>query len=325
MSFSSLAKEELLRLPLGKNCCVMSELSALVQTSGSLQLRGGGRVRVTFRVESAGLARRIFRLLGAGLELTPRLHFVQHARLGGRRSCVLTLEDEAAQKLLLSLHMMEHGEDGGVTLRRTTPRHPMTRQCCRRSFLRGVFLGAGTMSDPEKDYHFELVAGEESLCATLEKLLEKSGLPVHMHQRKGKYVVYLKGCQHIADMLTLMGATAATMELENIRIKKEIRNQVNRAMNCDEKNAERQVSAAQKQVEVIKAISIQRGLYTLPPSLQEIARLRLEHPEESLTSLGALLDPPVGKSGVNHRMRRLEAIYDEIVASMDVLKKEDTP
>ena len=103
MSFSSLAKEELLRLPLGKNCCVMSELSALVQTSGCLQLRGGGRVRVTFRVESAGLARRIFRLLGAGLELTPRLHFVQHARLGGRRSCVLTLEDEAAQKLLLSL------------------------------------------------------------------------------------------------------------------------------------------------------------------------------------------------------------------------------
>ena len=259
MSFSSLAKEELLRLPLGKNCCVMSELSALVQTSGSLQLRGGGRVRVTFRVESAGLARRIFRLLGAGLELTPRLHFVQHARLGGRRSCVLTLEDEAAQKLLLSLHMMERGEDGGVTLRRTTPRHPMTRQCCRRSFLRGVFLGAGTMSDPEKDYHFELVAGEESLCATLEKLLEKSGLPVHMHQRKGKYVVYLKGCQHIADMLTLMGASAATMELENIRIKKEIRNQVNRAMNCDEKNAERQVSAAQKQVEMIKAISIQRG------------------------------------------------------------------
>lgn len=123
------------------------------------------------------------------------------------------------------------------------------------------------MSDPEKDYHFELVAGEESLCATLEKLLEKSGLPVHMHQRKGKYVVYLKGCQHIADMLTLMGASAATMELENIRIKKEIRNQVNRAMNCDEKNAERQVSAAQKQVEMIKAISIQRGLYTLPPSL----------------------------------------------------------
>ena len=96
-------------------------------------------------------------------------------------------------------------------------------------------------------------------------------------------------------------------------------------MNCDEKNAERQLSAAQKQVEMIKAISIQRGLYTLPPSLQEIARLRLEHPEESLTSLGALLDPPVGKSGVNHRMRRLEAIYDEIVASMDVLKKEDTP
>ena len=143
-------------------------------------------------------------------------------------------------------------------------------------------LVVAILVNPEKRYAFGRV----------EKLLEKSGLPVHMHQRKGKYVVYLKGCQHIADMLTLMGATAATMELENIRIKKEIRNQVNRAMNCDEKNAERQVSAAQKQVEMIKVISIQRGLYTLPPSLQEIARLRLEHPEESLTSLGALLEPP---------------------------------
>ena len=175
MSFSSLTKEELIRLPLGKSCCVMSELSALVQTSGSLQLRGGGRVRVAFRVENAALARRIFQLLRAGLGITPRLHFVQHTRLGGRRTCVLTLDDADAQKLLLSLHMMEQDEDGGVTLRRTVPRHPMTRQCCRRSFLRGAFLGAGTMSDPEKDYHFELIAGEESLRQTLEKLLEKSG------------------------------------------------------------------------------------------------------------------------------------------------------
>ena len=158
MSFSSLTKEELIRLPLSKSCCVMSELSALVQTSGSLQLRGGGRVRVAFRVENAGLARRIFQLLRAGLDLTPRLHFVQHTRLGGRRTCVLTLDDGDAQKLLLSLHMMEQDEGGGVTLRRTAPRHPMTRQCCRRAFLRGAFLGAGTMSAPEKDYHFELIA-----------------------------------------------------------------------------------------------------------------------------------------------------------------------
>ena len=238
---------------------------------------------------------------------------------------MLTLDDGDAQKLLLSLHMMEQDEGGGVTLRRTVPRHPMTRQCCRRAFLRGAFLGAGTMSDPEKDYHFELIAGEENLRQTLEKLLEKSGLPVHVHERKGKQVIYLKGCQQIADMLTLMGASKATMELENIRIKKGIRNQVNRAMNCDEKNAERQVSAAQKQVEMIKVISIQRGLFNLPPSLQEIARLRLEHPEESLTALGELLTPPVGKSGVNHRMRRLEAVYHEIEAAMNVQNKEEIP
>ena len=179
MSFSSTTKEELIRLPLGKQCCMLSELSALTQTSGSLSLRGGGRVRVTYRVESAALARRIFMLLRSRLNVTPSLHFVQSSRLGGQRTCVLTIEDQDAQKLLLALHMMEQDDDGNITLRRTAPRHPMTRQCCRRAFLRAAFLGAGTMTSPEKAYHFEWIAQEETLQQTLRRLLEKYGLPVH--------------------------------------------------------------------------------------------------------------------------------------------------
>ena len=115
MSFASNVKEELLRLPLGKNCCMLSELSALTQTSGSLSLRGGGHVRVTWRVESAALARRIFLLIRSRLGLTPTLHFVQHSRLGGQRTCVLTLEDQDAEKLLLALHMMEQDETGSIS------------------------------------------------------------------------------------------------------------------------------------------------------------------------------------------------------------------
>lgn len=322
MSFSSTAKDELIRLPLGKSCCILSELSALTQTSGSLALRGLGRVQVTYRVENAALARRIFLLLRTQLNITARLHFVQHARLGGRRSCVLTLGDQDSQTLLIALHMMERDEDGNISLKRTAPRHPMTRQCCRRAFLRGAFLGCGSMTNPEKSYHFEWVAEDQSLRQTLAKLLDKSGLPVHEHVRKGQNVMYLKGAQQIADVLALMGASQAVLEMENIRITKQMRAGANRASNCDEHNSERMLNAADEQIEAIKLISIQRGLFTLPPGLQEIARLRLEHTSLSLNELGQLMDPPVGKSGVNHRMRRLMDIAKEIRATLPIQTNE---
>lgn len=318
MSFSSTAKDELIRLPLGKSCCMLSELSALTQTSGSLALRGLGRVQVTYRVENTALARRIFLLLRTQLNITAKLHFVQHARLGGRRSCVLTLGDQDSQTLLIALHMMERDEEGHISLKRTAPRHPMTRQCCRRAFLRGAFLGCGSMNNPEKSYHFEWVVEDTSLGQTLGKLLEKSGLPVHQHVRKGQNVMYLKGAQQIADMLALMGASQAVLEMENIRITKQMRAGANRASNCDEHNSERMLNAADEQIEAIKLISIQRGLFTLPPGLQEIARLRLEHTSLSLSDLGQLMDPPVGKSGVNHRMRRLMDIAKEIRAELPI-------
>ena len=322
MSFSSMAKDELIRLPLGKECCMLSELSALTQTSGSLAFRGLGRVQVTYRVENAALARRIFLLLRTRLGMTARLHFVQHTRLGGRRSCVLTLGDQDSQTLLLALHMMEQDEEGHISLRHTAPRHPMTRQCCRRAFLRGAFLGCGSVTSPEKGYHFEWVAEDQSLRQTLNRLLEKSGLPVHEHVRRGQNVIYLKGAQEITDVLALMGATHAVLEMENIRITKQMRAGANRASNCDEHNSERMLNAADEQIEAIKLISIQRGLFTLPPGLREMARLRLEHTSLSLAELGQLMEPPVGKSGVNHRMRRLMDIANEIRLTLPPVARE---
>ena len=322
MSFSSMAKDELIRLPLGKECCMLSELSALTQTSGSLAFRGLGRVQVTYRLENAALARRRFMLLRTRLGMTARLHFVQHTRLGGRRSCVLTLGDQDSQTLLLALHMMEQDEEGHISLRHTAPRHPMTRQCCRRAFLRGAFLGCGSVTSPEKGYHFEWVAEDQSLRQTLDRLLEKSGLPVHEHVRRGQNVIYLKGAQEITDMLALMGATHAVLEMENIRITKQMRAGANRASNCDEHNSERMLNAADEQIEAIKLISIQRGLFTLPPGLREMARLRLEHTSLSLAELGQLMEPPVGKSGVNHRMRRLMDIANEIRLTLPPVARE---
>ena len=311
-SFATGVKDELIRLPMGKSCCQLSELSALTQTLGHLTFRGGGRLGVTYRVDHAGIARRLFLLLKKQLNISPTLHFTQSTNQEGRKTCVLTLEDEDSKVLLTALHMMETDEDGQLHLKRTTPRHPMTRQCCRRAFFRGAFLGAGSVTNPEKGYHFEWKADDEFLPLTLERLLYKCDLPYHCYERKGRKVVYLKGAQQIADILTLMGATQTVLDLEDIRIRKQVRATATRVTNCDEHNSEKMLDAAQRQAEAIRIITLKRGLFTLPPALREVARLRREQPELSLAEIGQMLDPPVGKSGINHRMRRLMEIAEEI-------------
>lgn len=308
MSFSSNVKDELCRLPLGKNCCMLSELAALYRTSGSLSFHGLGRVQVQYRTENAALARRIFRLLRTRLGITPRLHYVQHARLGGQRTCVLTVGDEDSQKLMLALHMTEQDEEGNIRYRRTAVRQPMTRQCCRRAYLRAAFLGAGTMSNPEKEYHYEISATDQSLVRELSRLLEKSGLPVNTYQRKGSTVVYLKGAQQISDAMAMMGATGSVFAMEDIRIRKQARGAANRAINCDEHNFQRMLDAADTQVEGIRRYVIVKGMRSLPPALQEIAQKRLDNADLSLAELGQLFEPPLSKSAVNHRMRRLMEI-----------------
>lgn len=321
-SFATGVKDELIRLPLGKSCCLLSELSALTQTLGHLTFRGAGRLGVTYRVDHAGIARRLFQLLKKQLNLSPTLHFSQSTPQDGHKTCVLTLDDEDSKVLLTALHMMETDEDGQLHLKRTTPRHPMTRQCCRRAFFRGAFLGAGTVNNPEKGYHFEWKSDDDALPLTLERLLYKCDLPYHCYERKGKKVVYLKGAQQIADILTMMGATQTVLELEDTRIKKQIRASAARATNCDEHNSEKMLDAAQRQAEAIRTITLKRGLFTLPPALREVAKLRREHTELSLTEIGQMMDPPVGKSGINHRMRRLMEIAEEIERESELEEQE---
>ena len=311
-SFSAGVKDELNRLPAGKPCCMLSEISALTQTSGHLAFRGGGWISVSYRLDNAGTARRLFQLLKKSLNAAPKLHFVQTRQLGGRRSCVLTLGAEDTRNLLNALHMAETDENGQIHMKRTVPRHPMTRQCCRRAFLRGVFLGAGTLTHPEKGYHFEWHTEDERLAETLEKLLEKCGLPYRDYLRKGQRIIYLKGAQQISDILAVMGAGSSVLEMENIRINKQLRAAATRAANCDEHNSEKMLDAGQKQAEAIRRISLARGLFTLPPALREAARLRVENPDMSLQELADMMDPPVGKSGMNHRMRRLMEIARQI-------------
>ena len=180
--------------------------------------------------------------------------------------------------------------------------------------MRGAFLASGSISDPQKSYHFEIVCQEQSQAQLLQELYHDFELDAKIVQRKKYHIVYLKEGAQIVDALNIMGAYVALMNLENVRILKEMRNSVNRKVNCETANISKTINAAVRQVEDIKLIRDQMGFEHLTPQLREMALLRLEYQDAPLKELGNYLDPPVGKSGVNHRLRKLNEIAEKIRA-----------
>jgi len=184
--------------------------------------------------------------------------------------------------------------------------------CCKRAFLRGAFMAGGSVSDPNSAYHFEIVLRTPEQADQIVKLMQSFDLHGRIVERKNRYVVYIKEAEQIVDMLNVMEAYVALMNLENVRIVKEMRNSINRQVNCETANISKTVNAAVKQVEDIQLIDRVLGLNSLSAPLRDMAYLRLEYPETPLKDLGEMLNPPVGKSGVNHRLRKLSAIADEL-------------
>ena len=305
MSFSSDCKEELCRVRCDKSCCRLAELSALYMTLGALSLLGRGQLCVQFTTESPAIARRVFVLLQKEAQVASQLHYVTHARFGGRRDCVLTVGPHQAPALLTKLSMMEQSAEGAPVLRGTTPRVRLTRDCCRRAFLRGALLGCGTLSNPEQSYHLEFTAHDEALRLAIARCLQSVGVPVKQTDRRGAVSLYVKQSDHIAAVLTAAGAHQAVTKLESIRVQRQVMGTVNRAMNCDNANLQKQMNASQQQLTLIARLMASDRFAALPPALQEVARARAQYPDMSLEELGQTLSPPVGKSGVNHRMRRL--------------------
>lgn len=188
----------------------------------------------------------------------------------------------------------------------------INRLCCKRAFLRGAFLCVGSISDPEKSNHLEFVCTNEEMADLLIEYMAEFEIVAKTIRRKKYFVVYLKDGEEIVDLLNVMGAHVSLMEFENQRILKEISNSVNRRVNCETANIAKTVNAATKQVEDIILIRDTSGFGGLPQNLREMAQVRIDYPEASLKELGSYLDPPVGKSGVNHRLRRLSEIADKL-------------
>ena len=186
------------------------------------------------------------------------------------------------------------------------------RSCCKRAYIRGAFLVSGSMSDPQKSYHFEIVCSSEKQAEQLCILMREFVPDAKVVRRKKYYIVYIKEGAQIVDILNVMEAYTSLMDLENVRIVKEMRNTVNRKVNCETANINKTVGAAVRQIEDIRLIERKLGLSSLADNLREIAEARLEHPDTPLKELGEYLSPPVGKSGVNHRLRKLSEIAEQL-------------
>ena len=188
----------------------------------------------------------------------------------------------------------------------------LERECCRRAYLRGWFLAAGTVTNPEGHYHLEIVAGTDEMASYIREILRSFDIEAKITRRKNTSVLYLKEGQKVVDFLGLVGAHVALMEFENARIVKEVRGRINRQVNCETANIKKTISASAKQVEEIRYLQETVGFDQLSDSLAQMAQMRLTYPEASIKELGGMMDPPLGKSAVNHRLRRIVEMAEEL-------------
>ncbi|WP_178623286.1 DNA-binding protein WhiA [Frisingicoccus sp.] len=312
MSFSGRVKEELSYQTGSARHCRIAETAAILSMSGQIFQDEEGKVSIKIHTENLAVARKYFTLMKKTYNIDVDVCIRSHIHTGKSRTYILEVKDDYAARNILSSVKFMNGE--GQIEEDYAIVHPLIFQksCCKRAFLRGLFLCAGSISEPEKTYHFEIVCTTVGRAQQICDMMKIFNIEGKWITRKKYYVVYIKDASQIVDILNVMGAHVSLMELENIRILKEMRNSVNRRVNCETANISKTVSAAVKQIEDIIYIRDTVGFSELTDGLKEIARLRLAYPEASLTELGKLLSTPVGKSGVNHRLRKLSLLADEL-------------
>ena len=301
MSFSGQIKEELAQVISSPRHCQLAELAALGQFCGPIEEDGS----LLVQSENPLVIRKCFTLL----KKTFKIEAVAKSQMQ-TQNYRLFVTGEDAFRVLEALKICDTA--GHLMMRHLTDPVLIKNSCCKRAYLRGCYMAVGSMSDPYKSYHLELVCGLQAQAEQLLKILHDFSLDAKMIVRKKYHVVYMKEGENIADFLNITEAHKALMEFENTRIYKGMRNMVNRKVNCEAANITKTVNAASRQIEDILYLQKHYGMEKLPENLREMAEIRLEYPESSLQELGKFLNPPVGKSGVNHRLRKLSELADKI-------------
>ena len=314
MSFSGTVKEELAKQKLGARHCQIAEIAAIIRMCGGISVSRNDRFLLKIQTENLFVARKYFTLLQKTFNIEVELSIRQHHRKkNGRTYHLYVKKHEDALQILRETGIMKPDGKSYMDLAEDfelTETELLRRTCCKRAFLRGAFLVTGSVTNPEKSYHLEFACTLEYHAEQIRKVLRSFGIEARMVQRKKYYVVYIKEGDGIVDVLNIMEAHQALMELENIRILKDMRNSLNRKVNCETANIYKTVNAAVKQIEDIRYIQDTIGFEELSEGLANMAEVRLANPDATLKELGMLLSPRVGKSGVNHRLKKLSEIAD---------------
>jgi len=327
MSFSFKAKNEVSLQPLQKECCQIVELSAFIQTAGQIERAGDGfLVRITTEIKA--LADRIEKIIKNIFKATVQAEIIEDNNFSKATRYGIVLNGELATEILSKCHLLKDRWDGAVETMKGISRHLITDDCDMRSFIRGAFLGCASanIKIDEIDsvrkhrggYHLEFVFLNEGLAKDFVHLSSNFEIVLKITKRKNAFVCYIKEMEMISDVLALVGANNAVLSLQNELAIRQVRNNLNRQLNCFSGNVSKTVDASMKQLDAIEKINNTIGIEALPDHLQDLCVLRLANPEETLDELVKLTNPPLTKSGVNHRFRKIV----EIASQIKVLNKD---
>lgn len=328
MSFSTKVKEEIAKHSSHSRHCQIAELLALLLATGEV-IFDDGQVRLIMRPENPLIGDKICRLIDQLFE--KKIEYVKYPKY------IEIQDDSMVEKVLQMVKLSDYvdymeedwldddelsgiDEDEivyvsshGVSLQNCHfPKQVVQKDCCKKAFVRGIFLAAGSVNDPQKAYHFEIVVHNREMAQSVQEVIKSFSLDAKIVKRKKYYVVYLKEGSMIVDILNVMEAYVGLMDMENVRILKDMRNDINRRVNCETANIKKTVNAARRQIEDIEYIERTKGLRYLNDSLRSLAEIRLEEPDANLAELGQMLNPPVSKSGVNHRLRKISSIANAL-------------
>ena len=310
MTFSLDTKNELSRLDLEDKRYQLVELAALVRMNGTISI-SSRRVNLKFATENAAIARRIFSIIKTLYNTEVEVMVRKNSQLKKNNSYLIVINKGApSRKLLEDVGFLRKDKPG--VHHYEIPQELIEDNLCKRAYIRGAFLGGGSISNPEKTYHLEFVTNNEDFAEDLSKIINSFGLKSKVINRKDNYVVYLKESEQIGDLLNIIGSHQALLRFEDIRVLKDVRNNINRIVNCETANLSKTIDASMRQIQHIEIINNKLGLSSLPENLKILAEIRINNPDASLKEIGQMLDPPIGKSGVNHRFRKIETIAKEL-------------
>ena len=291
-----------------KKCCMLAEIAGFVRSSATISPVGGGKMKLMLITENPAIARHYKMLIKAYYDVDANIEVGEAAGPKKGKIYVLTMDDrldQLAEPMLRETGMllirggMNYFSDGIYD-------SIIKTKCCRKSYLRGLFLGSGTVSDPQKAYQIEYICSSNVLANDVRKLINTFvDLKPKVSVRGKNNIVYVQEAIQVGDMLNIMGASGQYFKLEEIRMVKEARNQANRISNCDNANMDKTLNAAEKQIAAIEKLVEVKSMQGIPGKLREVAELRLAHPHATLQELADMMDPPMKKSGLNHRLQKL--------------------